>query len=257
MPEYRFPRIVVVSLADAHDRRDHMRAQFSRFPALQYEFFDAIRVGDRAAYPDDYDEHQRRLLFGDDLRPGEVGCFLSHRTLWQRCAESGDDAWCILEDDIALLDEFEARIRLLMAHREQWDVVRLMELIPRRGSWTHARLDADHVLRAYDRQPSGMQGYLIKPASARRVLEHSDRIVWPVDETLDLYWKHRQRLYTLQPAAIGLEPRFDSTIGVRSAKRRPKWRKVQRQLINGLHGAQRRWYNLRKHGLNRDAAANG
>lgn len=213
--------------------------------------FDAIYIRARDEYPQDYDQRARNLLFGDDLRPGEVGCFLSHRELWRRCAQSEDDAWCILEDDIVLKDDFERRVRFFMHHASQWDVLRLMQLLPRRGSWIHKELDNEHKLRAFDRQPSGMQGYLIKPDAAKRLIHHARRIVWPIDETLDLYWEHGQRLYCIEPPAIEIEPRFESTIGARSSAQRPKWRKLQRQLINGVHGIKRKFYTVRQLGWNK------
>lgn len=241
-------KIWIISLPDAHERRHHMRAQLARFSGLAFEFFDAVRITHRGEYPADYDTRARRLLFGDDLRPGEVGCFLSHRRLWERCAEAKEAAWVILEDDIILHHDFQRRVDVLMRHAHEWDVVRLMQLLQRRGSWIHQRLDHGHALRAYDRQPSGMQGYLLKPAVARVLRLHASKIVWPIDETLDLYWRHQQRIYSLEPPAIGLASQFESTIGVRSADQRPKWRKLQRQLINGLHGLQRKSYNLKVHG---------
>lgn len=247
-----FSKVFIVSLPSDIERRRHMRQQFSRFPEIRYEFFDGIRINDRSQYPKDYDSRARRRLFGDDLRPGEVGCYLSHRELWKRCAEAEDgEVWCILEDDIVLLDDFTQRIRILMSHRDKWDVVRLMELIPRRGSWTYAHLDGMHTLRAYDRQPAGTQGYLLTPKAARELLTLARRIVWPIDEVMDFYWEHKLHLYTLFPPAIALEPEFNSTIGFRAPGRRPKWRKLQRELINGTQGLRRRLFNLRRYGLSR------
>lgn len=239
-----FPKIVVVSLIDAEARRQHMREQLSRFPGLAFEFFDAIRVCSRQDFPVDYDYAARRRLFGDDLQPGEVGCFLSHREIWRLCAASGDPAWCVLEDDIVLHDHFVDTVSALMRHSERWDVVRLMELLPRRGSWVYAELEPGVALRAYDRQPSGMQGYLLKPRAAKRLAEHAARIIWPIDETMDLYWQHRLRLFSVKPDAIGLAKNFESTIGTRSSRSRPKWRKLQRELINGVHGTRRRIFNF-------------
>jgi len=39
------------------------------------------------------------------LRPGTVGCFLSHYKLWQRCIELNESI-CILEHDAIILDSF-------------------------------------------------------------------------------------------------------------------------------------------------------
>lgn len=248
----KLPKFVVVSLPDAVARRDHIAREFARFPGLNFEFFDAVRIGNKREFPPDYDHRKRKLLFGDDLRPGEVGCFISHRTLWQRCAAAGDEAWCILEDDIVLHDNFLEQVSVLMHHRDRWDIVRLMQLLRRRGSWPAIRLGPASVLRAYDRQPSGAQGYLLTPAAARQLAEHASRIVWPVDETMDLYWEHKLRMFSVEPAAIGLAAEdFGSTIGDRSSSRRPKWRKLQRQLINGLQGVRRKLHNLKVFGLHR------
>lgn len=248
-------RVFVISLPDETERRQHMADQFRKLPRVRYEFFDAIRVTNRAEYPLDYDSRARRRLFGDDLRPGEVGCYLSHREMWKRCANApAGEVWCILEDDIVLTEDFAKGIRTLMDHQDKWDVVRLMELIPRRGSWTFAHLDETHILRAYDRPPSGAQGYLLTPAAARKLVALAARIVWPIDEVIDFHWQHKLRLYTLLPAAISLEPSFHSTIGLRAPNRRSKWRKIQRELINGTQGLQRKLFNLQRYGLSRRPA---
>ncbi|WP_269531310.1 glycosyltransferase family 25 protein [Chitinimonas sp. BJYL2] len=243
------PRIHILSLADCTERRVHMAEQFAHHaPGIAYEFFDAQRISRREDYPADYDVRARQRLFGDDLRPGEVGCFMSHRALWQACAASPDAAWCILEDDIVLTPDFVPALRALMAHRQDWDIVRLMTLLPRRGGWCQQALDASYALHAHDRPPSGLQGYLIQPHSAAALAKLAASIVWPIDETVDLYWQHKQRLYTLMPAAIDLAPAFNSTIGQRSSSRRPRWRKWQRELINGWQGLSRKLFNLRHYG---------
>lgn len=118
----------------------------------------------------------------------------------------------------------------------------------------YAHLDHNLILRAYDRPPSGMQGYLITPRAARRLVAHANRIVWPIDETLDQYWKHGLRLCTALPAAIGIADTFESTIGDRAPRRRPKWRKVQRELINASQALQRRLFNLKHYGFLRGSA---
>lgn len=42
------------------------------------------------------------------LTPGEIGCFESHRRLWQRMVDKDIPAACILEDDMLLADDFAA-----------------------------------------------------------------------------------------------------------------------------------------------------
>ncbi len=223
-----------------------MRAQFERFPHLQMEFFDGIRISSRNQYPEGYDARARWRIFGNDLTFGEVGCYLSHQTLWKQCAQSADAAWLILEDDIILHDEFGSRVRLLMQNAEKWDVVRLMQLVHRKGSWLHQPLDGSHFLRAYEQQPCGTQGYLIKPAVAKELAAYAERVIWPIDVCLDRDWEHRQRLFSIEPPAIAADETFDSEIGgARKSVRRPLWQKLYRDLGNAPDSLRRRFHTLR------------
>lgn len=40
------------------------------------------------------------------LTPGELGCFESHRRIWQNMVDEGTPAACVLEDDMLLADDF-------------------------------------------------------------------------------------------------------------------------------------------------------
>lgn len=226
-----------------------MRAQFEKFPHLEMEFFDGVRISSRDQYPRGYDARARWRIYGNDLTLGEVGCYLSHQTLWKQCAESDDAAWLILEDDILLHDEFEDRVRLLMQDAGKWDVVRLMQLVKREGSWLHQALDGNHFLRAYDRQPCGTQGYLIKPAVAKKLAAYAERVIWPIDVCLDRDWEHGQRLFSIEPPAIAADETFDSEIGGhRKSVKRPLWQKLYRDLGNTSDSLRRRLNTLRLYG---------
>ena len=94
-------QIIVISLKDATERRQHISAQLESL-GLSHEFFDACRGDDGyepffSNYdPDIYMLHSRRAAL-----PGEIGCFASHLSLWKRCVEI-DEPIVILEDDGSL-----------------------------------------------------------------------------------------------------------------------------------------------------------
>ena len=59
---------------------------------------------------DSYNLHAPHYPFA--LRPGEVGCFLSHRAVWAALLESNADAALVLEDDVELDEGFQAALDL-------------------------------------------------------------------------------------------------------------------------------------------------
>lgn len=69
---------------------------------------------------------------GADYQPhtwGHLGCALSHRSLWEEAARSGDDdVLVILEDDAQVSPQFGARLRQVLefaGNRGPWDILHL------------------------------------------------------------------------------------------------------------------------------------
>ena len=84
-------KIFVISLPDAAERRERAARQLGEL-GLAFEFFDALR-GEQvieAGYFERCDEEEWLLNTGHPMSPGEVGCFASHRSLWQECVEIGE-----------------------------------------------------------------------------------------------------------------------------------------------------------------------
>lgn len=235
-------KIRVISLLEAAGRRAHMSAQM-RDIGLDWSFFDAIRVNEP---PPEYDRAARRRRFGFDLSLGEIGCFLSHRALWQACARSGDRCWCILEDDIEILPGFGAALADI-EDASGWDVVRLMQLLPRKG-WVQKRLAHGRSLLMFSRQPCGGQGYLITPRGAAVMCAYTRRLWEPMDNALDTYWRHGLDVFCLEPAAIRVAQGLASSVGGRGAERRPRWPGLRRDVIKGAGMLRRATHNLRRYG---------
>ena len=57
-----------------------------------------------------------------DVKPGAIGCFLSHRRAWQHLLESGADHALICEDDTRLVED-TARLEALIAARPEVDLI--------------------------------------------------------------------------------------------------------------------------------------
>lgn len=91
----------VISLTGEETRRKLMQSQLESF-SIDYEFFDAIRGSERIADPRWYDDAAAHKYEDRSFRPGEVGCAISHSSLYAEIVRRGLPCALILEDDAIL-----------------------------------------------------------------------------------------------------------------------------------------------------------
>ncbi len=119
-------------------------------------------------------------------RPGEIGCFLSHRAAWQAIIDRGLDAALILEDDVELRrprfdPAFARACEAVRAH----GLVRL-PLMERAGAVARAR-SVPMVSRPVV-LPLGTQAQVVSAGAARRLLDASEPFDRPIDVFLQMRW---------------------------------------------------------------------
>ena len=239
--------IYVITLLQRADRQAHV-ATLQRSSALPVQVFPAITPHSHAEVPS-YDRAWRARHFGYDLTLGEIGCLLSHRALWELCVRS-DRILCILEDDVELGDNFSACLRAALAWTGEWDVLRF--LAERWDRWRVPvwRLDAEHVLAQYPRPAMGTAAYLLQPHAAQRLLALTEQIRIPVDQVIDRFWAHHLRVRVVEPHPVRIAHYCPSVIAERGwaashgSLPRPLWRRLQRDLRNGLERALGLIYSL-------------
>ena len=234
---------VCISLASASERRALMTRQFRRH-GLEVRFFNGIEVRDPSFDVSASEVASRIRRYGRPLSNGEIGCYLSHREVWKQLINSTDDAWCVMEDDIALCSGFDAAIRELLTHRQHWDFVRLMGL-NRRDRIPYADLPSGMQLMWMDRQPVGLQGYVVTRAGAAELLRHTARIVHAIDTAVDRHWEHKLRMYVTEPEIVRAVE-MESTVGYRSGvtslsmRAREKFFRRLDKLMSAKYNAQHR-----------------
>ncbi len=123
---YRGPRLSLRALLDRYewwivnldrrpDRLQHAREQLARIGitgARRFQAFDGQRL-------------QLRSIRPDWVRPGAVGCYLSHAALLKQ-AQARRAPCAIVEDDLVLADDFlDAFAAFLDEVPEDWDVLHL------------------------------------------------------------------------------------------------------------------------------------
>jgi collagen beta-1,O-galactosyltransferase len=118
------------------------------------------------------------------LKLGEIGCAMSHWSIWRRAAERRSELTVVLEDDVSVVDdvarELDRRIDQLDALDENWDLVYL-------GRWAQEP-ENDHVVASGIVRPGYSFctfGYALRPSGLRKLLGVAyERALIPVDELL-------------------------------------------------------------------------
>jgi glycosyl transferase family 25 len=107
---------------------------------------------------------------GRPVRPGEIGCALSHYNLYRKISETV----CILEDDVIIRDQFVDVLKRV----EQWINPKLPQVV----------LLSNHTKRKYDdigiyKTKSDMytEGYVITPVAAKALINVNYPLQRPCD----------------------------------------------------------------------------
>jgi glycosyl transferase family 25 len=196
-------QVFVIHLARATARRENAEALLSGC-GMDGEIWPAV---DGAAMA----EAEREGLIGDGLfaprypfalKPGELGCFLSHRTIWEEILKRGLDWALVLEDDAALdPDMYPAALRLAAAHVRDLGYIQLQNRPPK-PPFHHIATDGACVLGQATLTPLRTTAQAVSRAAAERLLSLSDRIDRPVDSFLQSHWHTGLRLGTIYPSGI-------------------------------------------------------
>jgi GR25 family glycosyltransferase involved in LPS biosynthesis len=178
---------LIISMPGAPARRaqvDRIRAACG-MPAVVIDAIDG-----RALSEDDRSRAFRRALhrprYPFSPRPGEIGCFLSHRAAWRSIIDRGLDDAVILEDDVEL-DPAAFASAVDAARRVVPEVgfvrLPLMERTPRRvRSAPGPKVSNPAVL------PLGTQAQVVSADAARRLLSATEPFDRPVDVFLQMRW---------------------------------------------------------------------
>ena len=205
-------KILVISLVGAENRRQRISDQLNQL-GLSFEFIDAIRGTVDMYQEPEYQREWRHKYWGNDLTPGEIGCYKSHQLACRRGVELKSPV-LILEDDLLIhpelkdfLDKLETEIYL-----HKFDILRISGLFPKP---TYTIKSGDFNFIRYFKPPLGAQGYVIKPEGAKRFLKYAEKIFIPIDDALDNDFNHKLIIYGYQPYLVEHDWGMGSDVGHR------------------------------------------
>jgi glycosyl transferase family 25 len=218
--------------------------QFGELGML-FEFFDGIN-GETAtqALLHAIDEEAYLLNTGRLPSTGEIGCFASHRAVWEYCVTLNEPL-IILEDDAMLLDNFPAAVNAVSALIERFGFIRLQHIreSPRVKVAEHNGL----TLWYCKKYPHGAVAYAVSPEAAKKLLAGSRTVRAPTDKYIKNFWEHGQALYCLLTESVSPGVlNNDSTIAGRDAARTSLALRSKRALFKVNAAIQRALFNWRQ-----------
>jgi len=180
------------------------------------------------------------------VRP-EIGCYLSHIAAWRVIAEGDADGGFIFEDDFAADDTLAAKLTLLSAPQDMWDMVKLFSFDATPKLVVEEPLGEWRIALPY-RVPTCLIGYGLTREAAARLVARAVPFFRPVDEDQKFIWETglTVALVLPPPIVVGDQEAATGTIGsVRRATR--SGRTALGQALHNLRYQARYAWHLRRH----------
>ncbi len=250
--------VFVVNMARDLERRRYMEGRLAEL-GMTAEFIDAVdgrqlNAAGRAAY----DRKRALRVYGVEMLDSEIGCYLSHRGLYERMRREGIEVALILEDDVRIDPAFPAIVRaLLECPFRGWEVIRFDSkrgrvTAPRSRKFAGARvavLPDGAGLYRLGTHVLGVGAYLIRREGAERMLRYGSRIFMPIDQTMDRFWENGIVPYVVRPFPVRQAEDFGSHSEADRGRQRRAGQglavRVRRRAQRLEDGVRKRVFNLR------------
>ena len=193
--------ILVINLEKNKERMAFMDRQLKAF-GLDYERIPAI-------YGATLTKDERKKCFarfhsflamGYPLKPGEIGCSLSHLICYKRILSEGWDGALILEDDAALEQGFDRTADSIRSARAKGcPQVFILSCI----GGSHIQKDTPSVERIGGAM--GTEGYWISREAAEIIMKVNEPVVVPADCWGRWVKRHGLEMYRVYPTTVRQE----------------------------------------------------
>lgn len=206
--------IFIINLERSVDRRQQILERLKQL-GLEAEVFSAY---EGAKLPDGgkrYNGRKRRLFFGKDLTPGEIGCAYSHLGVCELMLQRGLSHALVLEDDAVLYQHLPQAIEAALNCQQQWDIIRFMasDKVRRLARVIPVDIGNGLMLARPFGTPGDACGYMLNAHAARTFLKHAKRIWLPIDVFYGQVWHNKLRSFVMLPSPVKNDFENGSTIG--------------------------------------------
>lgn len=161
------------------------------------------------------------------LNLGEIGCFLSHRKVWQEIVDQKLDAGLVFEDDVEIdPTAFAQALDLAKTHVQKLGYIQFqVRNVIDQNTIAAQNETAQIVLPTIT--PLRTSAQLVSHATATKLLQITHRFDRPIDGVLQLYWETGIQLSCVIPS--GVSDRTAATGGSTLSSKQPLHKKLGRE----------------------------
>ena len=191
--------IAVISLTNEHERRQHINCLFKE-NELEFDYSDAINKSQVVETLEKND----LTVNTDRMSLGEIGCFLSHYSLWKQVVEHEMPYLIIFEDDIFFAESAKVLLQELDWLPANFDVIKLETTYEEVMIKKEIDLSSSHFLFHMKSRHLGAGGYIISNKVAKQSIANLKKtgIEIPIDHLIfeQLVKENASNVYQIVPA---------------------------------------------------------
>lgn len=199
-----------------------------------------------------YSKVANKSKYHTPLTLGQIGCYYSHRKVWQLIAEGDAPFGIIMEDDFHLTGDLQKAIDTIQSLSIKWDLIKLAAYQSRERKIAHSQpINEDFNLVVHSKAMSGGAATALTREAAKRLLAATDKFGRPCDTDIQHMWETGVDVLSLMPYPVAQDMDFESTI---SAKKEPRkkyfWKRKVQQLkasIANKKAVRKQIEHLQKH----------
>jgi len=173
---------IVISLESAKNRRQHIENEFGKHN-VPFEFFDALTPNLAQTRALDMKIDNSEQVLSD----GELACFMSHITLWQKMIDESMPYLSIFEDDIYLGEDSEYLLNNFDWIDPKWNIIKIEAFSKKAflSADTHEIIANKRYISELKRKNLGAAGYILSLHGAKVYLDYIlNSNLLPVDELM-------------------------------------------------------------------------
>jgi len=182
--------VYIINLKDSVKKRMHIEERLNSFKNINYNFFEAVNGNSLTQEKIDkvYQKKAAIREFKRELSGGEIGCALSHLSIYRMMIEQNIEKAVILEDDAVLCEDFPEILRHLDQLPEDaecllfgYDAEIAKEVFLYTSFWGSRKYYGKYHLKKFVKVAFGTYGYMMTYQGAKKLLEKIKMIDKPID----------------------------------------------------------------------------
>ncbi len=217
MRETDFSKIFVISLKRSQDRRKSISKQLNNL-GLAFEFVDAVDGSALNNYHlSKYSASASTMAMGRELLPAEIGCALSHLSIYHKIIDEGLERVIIFEDDTVINNDFPAILKNWNKAPKDWEIFLFCHAEQKMQFWRRWSTPTPAIYKKYYcasfRGDAGLaSAYAINRRGAQKLLAFAYPIRLPADGLTGRFRDTGVRVYGIFPDCCYQSNDFRSTI---------------------------------------------